>query len=105
MSDLSPEHPIALPPDTPPDQPPDQPDAPVDVPPEAPGETLDFFQRTTLGFNWAPASIGSEGETVAVDAWEGEVDGDGKWLNVRSVPNSGSSSVTYPSDFTGDVAI
>jgi hypothetical protein len=102
-----PEHPIVLPPDTPEDA---HPEHPIVIPdeetPEAPDEELDFFQRTTLGFNWTPSSVGTEGEQVGVDAWQPEPNDDvGSWLNVRTVPNNGSSSVTYPADFTGDVKI
>jgi hypothetical protein len=91
-TDERPEHPIVIPPD--------------EETPEVPEEELDFFQRTTLGFNWTPSSVGTEGEQVGVDAWQPEPGNDvGSWLNVRTVPNNGSSSVTYPADFTGDVKI
>jgi hypothetical protein len=77
--------------------------------PEPAGEQLGFFQRSTVGFNWNPATIGSESEEVAIDAWvpadPTNFDGDGSWRNVRTVPNMGSSSVTYPSDFSGPVRL
>ena len=104
------EHPIVLPPDVPETEPPDQP--PVDPgtePPAAEEEELAFFQRITLGFNWNAISVGTEGEQVGIDAWApndpNDFEGEGNWRNVRTVPNSGSSSVTYPSDFTGPVRI
>jgi hypothetical protein len=105
-----PEHPIVLPPDVPETEPPDQPEVPPDTePPVSEEEELDFFQRVTLGFNWNQNTVGTEGEEVGVDAWvpddEANFDGEGTWRNVRSVPNTGSSSVTYPADFTGPVRI
>jgi hypothetical protein len=78
--------------------PPDEP-----VPEEVPAESLQFFQRSTVGFNWTPSSVGNETEQVAIDAWvpndPTNFDGDGNWRNVRTVPNMGSSSVTYPADY------
>jgi hypothetical protein len=90
------EHPIVIPPET-------------EVPPEVEEEQLSFFQRITLGVNWNANSVGTEGEEVGIDAWvpddPANFDGEGTWRNVRSVPNNGSSSVTYPSDFTGRVRL
>jgi hypothetical protein len=112
-----PSHPIVIPEAPPGDLHPEHPIAGTDLKPEHPivlpdeetpevEEELEFFQRTTLGFNWTIMSIGTEGEQIGVDAWEGDpASEDGKWLNVRTVPNNGSSSVTYPSDFTGAVKI
>ena len=105
-----PEHPIVLPPDTPETEPPDQPEVPPDTePPVSEEEELDFFQRITLGFNWIQDTVGAEGEEVGIDAWTPDdpanFEGEGTWRNVRSVPNTGSSSVTYPSDFTGSVRL
>ena len=105
------EHPIVLPPDVPETEPPPE-QPPVDPgtePPAAEEEELAFFQRVTLGFNWNAISVGTEGEQVGIDAWTptdpDDFDGEGSWRNVRTVPNSGSSSVTYPSDFAGPVRI
>jgi hypothetical protein len=124
--DVHPEHPIVLPPDlgiwpNPPEGsvlpehpivlPPDMPDGPGDAIPSHPiyfppypdnslpaglenaGEP-DFYQRKTLGINWDAAF--DPAKVVGIYA-EGSL--------VRTVANDGSSSVTYPQDFTGDVTI
>jgi hypothetical protein len=102
-----PEHPIVLPPDLPDGPPSDaHPAHPIyidaypdnSLPPglEAVGE-LEFYQRKTVGINWDasfdPAKI------VGVYA---STDGE-NFSEVRTVANDGSSSVTYPQDFTGEV--
>jgi hypothetical protein len=88
--DLKPTHPIVLP-----DPYPDN-----SLPPglEQVGD-LDFYQRKTLGVNWDPSF--DPAQAVGVYASEG----DGEPSLVRTVANDGSSSVTYPQDFTGDVTI
>jgi hypothetical protein len=60
-----------------------------------------------LGFNWDVNSVGAADEQVGIDAWtdDAEVEGGGVWRNVRTVPNNGSSSVTYPTDFSGPVKL
>jgi hypothetical protein len=89
--DLKPTHPIVLPPDAYPDN---------SLPPglEAVGE-LDFYQRKTLGINWDESF--DPAQAVGVYAGSGE----GDLTLVRTVANDGSSSVTYPQDFTGEVTI
>ena len=107
-----PEHPIVLPPEA------NLPDGiwgptdpfpthPIVIPPDVPdggGGTepvggLDFYQRKTLGFNWDP----SFDQCAVVNIQAGTTQDD--LVSVRQVANDGSSSVTYPQDFTGDVLI
>jgi hypothetical protein len=110
-----PEHPIVIPPDVP--EPPDgaHPAHPIyinaypdnSLPPgiEAVGE-LDFYQRKTLGINWDPSF--DPAKAVGVYASDNSAGGDeagGEFTLVRTVPNDGTSSVTYPQDFTGVVSI
>jgi hypothetical protein len=81
-----PTHPIVLPPDQ----------------PDGGGEEvggLDFYQRKTLGFNWDK----SFDECAVVKIQAGTTADD--LVTVRTVANDGTSSVTYPQDFTGSVMI
>jgi hypothetical protein len=103
-----PEHPIVIPPDI--QEPPEgaHPAHPIyidaypdnSLPPglEAVGE-LEFYQRKTLGINWDPSF--DPAKVVGVYAGSG----DGDLSLVRQVANDGSSSVTYPQDFSGEVTI
>jgi hypothetical protein len=58
-----------------------------------------FYQRKTLGINWGPEQL-APSLAVGIYAVEGETS-----TLVRTVANDGSSSVTYPQDFTGEVTI
>jgi len=104
-----PEHPIVIPPDVP-EGPPEgaHPAHPIyigDVYPDnslPPGLSqvgdLDFYQRKCVGINWDPEF--DPAKVVSVYAVEGE-----NATKVRTVANDGSSSVTYPQDFTGEVTL
>jgi hypothetical protein len=92
MSEIDqPDNTLPRPPDT---------ETPVDPPvvdntlPETSLGELDFYQRKTLGINWDPALLSDTEVGIFV------VEDDGPY-KVRTVPNSGASSVTFPSDFTG----
>ena len=103
-----PEHPIVIPPDV--TEPPDgaHPAHPIyinaypdnSLPPglEQVGD-LDFYQRKTLGINWDATF--DPAKAVGVYA----AVGDAEPGLVRTVANDGTSSVTYPQDFTGEVTI
>lgn len=85
--DLKPTHPIVLP-----------------NPPDGGGSTEPvgaptFYQRKTLGINWDSSFDSS----AVVDIKAGDSDTDP--ITVRTVANDGTSSVTYPQDFTGQVTI
>jgi hypothetical protein len=106
-----PEHPIVLPPET--ELPPleiwgpndPRPSVPIFLPPGQPdggGEEvggLEFYQRKTLGINWDASFDDSAVVTVQAGSSADDL------VTVRTVANDGSSSVTYPQDFTGDVLI
>jgi hypothetical protein len=69
-------------------------------PPEEPTAlgALGFFQRKTLGIKWDPQVIvGDDDGNVAIS-----VAIDDAWSRVRTVPNNGHSSVTFPKNFTGE---
>lgn len=89
-SDAHPEHPIVLPPLYP-----DQ-----GLPPglEAVGD-LEFYQRKTLGINWDESFDPAQAVGIYAGAGEDEP------TLVRTVANDGTSSVTYPQDFSGSVTI
>jgi hypothetical protein len=56
---------------------------------------LSFYQRKTIGINWDPNF--DPAVTVAIYVVDGETTS-----KVRTVPNNGASSVTFPQDFTGE---
>jgi hypothetical protein len=60
---------------------------------------LEFYQRKTLGINWDS----SFDECAVVTVQAGTTADD--LVTVRTVANDGTSSVTYPQDFTGEVTI
>ncbi len=98
------EHPIVLPGD--PSWEGGEPTHPIEIPPlpEPPAELEnkgepDFYQRKTLGINWDSSFDPSA--VVGIYA----ATGGGALSLVRTVGNDGTSSVTYPQDFTGDVTI
>jgi hypothetical protein len=66
------------------------------LPPEA-GKVgdLDFYQRKTVGINWDPDALVP---SMMVGVYVKE---NGSFTKVRTVPNNGASSVTYPADYTG----
>jgi hypothetical protein len=55
---------------------------------------LSFYQRKTLGINWDPSLLSDTQVGIFVIEDAGP-------YKVRTVDNSGASSVTFPSDFTG----
>jgi hypothetical protein len=103
-----PEHPIVIPPDI--TAPPDgahpahpiyidaYPDNSLPVGLQNAGEP-EFYQRKTLGINWDKEF--DKAKVVGIYASSGG----GEPSLVRQVANDGSSSVTYPQDFTGEVTI
>jgi hypothetical protein len=103
----TPEHPIVLP--NPPDVGDAHPEHPIAWPDPYPDNSLpeglqpvgelEFYQRKTLGINWDPGFDPAQ----AVGVYAAEEDADP--VLVRTVPNDGTSSVTYPSDYTGEVTI
>jgi hypothetical protein len=103
----TPEHPIVLP--NPPDVGDAHPEHPIAWPDPYPDNSLpeglqpvgelEFYQRKTLGINWDPGFDPAQ----AVGVYASEEDNDP--VLVRTVANDGSSSVTYPQDYTGEVTI
>jgi hypothetical protein len=85
-----PEHPIELP---------DGDEGePVDPPDTGGAGELSFWERLVEGFNWDAETVGSPDSHVDIYV---TVPG-GDTLRVRTVPNTGSSYVTFPGDFEGD---
>ena len=109
--DPKPEHPIVIPPELVDPgwglEVPVSPSHPIEIPsypdqglPEGGAEVgeLGFYQRKTLGIKWDTSLLQSP--AVGVYAVT-----DGQPSLVRTVANTGSSSVTYPQDFTGEVTL
>lgn len=78
----------------------------VPQPPDvAEAAQLDFWQRITVGFNWAVQDVGAADEHVDVFVTVPEGEGGGTTRVRNELPNTGSSYVTFPGDFQGSRVI